>query len=201
MAKPHLAVADLTNDGLPDLVVVSMLGGIGSTINTQYEVLLMVNTGTHGSPSFTLVPRGATSPYVDPFTEIRQAHGDCGCQGSPCCKKYFRTDMFRTNSELPNRWPCPHGWMSGLAVQLADLVGTLDGSDYAEGPLVDLVLANTVYKNVGTRDWPRFSESNKTELRGIKSSIEFDPEQHLTDNFYSSYHFWDFDNDSWSVFT
>ena len=72
MLRPKLATGDLNGDGLTDIVVASQLGGSGSSnIRTQYEILLLVNTGVPGTPSFTTVLRDATTPYVDPFKDIR----------------------------------------------------------------------------------------------------------------------------------
>ena len=72
MLRPKLATGDLNGDGLTDIVVASQLGGSGSSnIRTQYEILLLVNTGVPGTPSFTTVLRDATTPHVDPFKDIR----------------------------------------------------------------------------------------------------------------------------------
>ena len=72
MLRPKLATGDLNGDGLTDIVVASQLGGSDySNIRTQYEILLLVNTGVPGTPSFTTVLRDATTPHVDPFKDIR----------------------------------------------------------------------------------------------------------------------------------
>ena len=72
MERPKLATGDLNGDGLTDIVVASQLGGsTSSNIRTQYEILFLVNTGVSGTPSFTTVLRDATTPYVDPFKDIR----------------------------------------------------------------------------------------------------------------------------------
>jgi len=78
MLRPKLATGDLNGDGLTDIVVASQLGGSGSSnIRTQYEILLLVNTGVPGTPSFTTVLRDATTPHVDPFKDIRDGQVRC----------------------------------------------------------------------------------------------------------------------------
>ena len=116
MHRPKLATGDLNGDGLLDVVVASMLGGSGNRDDlTTFEILLMINTGSSGAPSFTTVPRDQSHPYVDPFKGIRDNQADCGCAGgksnsccaiSPgaetsCCSNFFRKDSF-ANKEWAN---------------------------------------------------------------------------------------------------
>ena len=182
MQKPLIATADLNDDGLLDAVISVQLGGNhNSGPRTQYEVLLLINDGTATSPSFTTVLRdtiGTARP--DPFTELRDKQLDCGCDGNTCCIDYFRSDMFNQDP-FSNGF---HGLMRGMPIQLVDLVGD-DG-------LVDLVLGPTCYHNIGTPQWPKYSNDFKTELRGFKpgSSAWFN-----TVNYATSYHFADLDLD------
>jgi hypothetical protein len=88
MSKPMLEVSDLNNDGLMDIVVSSQISGQGCDDNnwgtnndgkarTKYELLLMVNTGSAATPAFTTVEKSATSPYLDPFIEVRTQRASC----------------------------------------------------------------------------------------------------------------------------
>ena len=82
MSRPMLEVSDLNNDGLMDIVVSSQISGRGcddnnwgtsndGKVRTKYELLLMVNTGSAATPAFPTVEKSATSPYLDPFIEVR----------------------------------------------------------------------------------------------------------------------------------
>ena len=201
MSRPKVSTADLTGDGLIDVVISSQLGGeAGGTpgsasasrsVRTTYEVLLLVNTGTPGVPSFTTVLRDQTTPYVDPFTEIRDQQGDCGCNGCACCSDFFRTDGFSSSNDCSGSGYNSfengfHGNMRSMSVQLVDLVGP---NDVADG-LVDLVLGNVCYQNIGTASWPRYSESTKIELAVLGSNTA-----DYANNYATEYTFADFDKD------
>jgi len=84
-----------------------------------------------------------------------------------------------------------HGLMRGMSVQLVDLVGN-DGN--ADG-LLDLVLGNICYRNIGTASWPRYHESHKTILRGFDETLPSSSSEYNTVNIATSYHFVDFDQD------
>jgi uncharacterized protein YqhQ len=81
--------------------------------------------------------------------------------------------------------------MRGMSVQLVDLVGN-DGN--ADG-LLDLVLGNICYRNIGTASWPRYHESHKTILRGFDETLPSSSPSYNTVNIATSYHFVDFDQD------
>ena len=127
--QSRVAAADLNGDGLKDVVVSVQLGGNNvDTSLTQYEILLLVNTGTATLPSFTTVPRDQVSPstYVDPFKELRDGHANCGCDGGQCCDDFFRKDGFNNYGSWSNGF---HGLMRGMSISLVDIVGPGNQAD------------------------------------------------------------------------
>ena len=193
MVRPRLATADLNGDGLLDIVVTSQLGGLNwKTFRTTYEIALFINTGTFASPYFSMVPvNGSSSSGTDPFMEIRDAQGNCGCDGGKCCSDFFRKDGFTGTSscgsesnDCPNKDADPwantfHGLMRGLPVQLETLTG--------DDQLYDLVLGRTLYKNIGSEKWPRYSELDKQMLPQVTNSVE--------KSIATTYSFYDVDGD------
>lgn len=210
MSEPMLAVGDLNNDGLQDVVITSQHGGQGgehSVPVVHYEILLLLNTGTVDEPSFTTVPRDATTPHVDPFIEVRgntHRQGECDCANGPggtCCDHFLRSDGFLFNTLVDNApanykgtsdagsgnrddiFLAHHGQALGAPVALATLVG---GDD-----LLDLVIGRNLYKNIGTKTWPKYSEVNRIAL----PLMETEESQVAGANLPTSYHFHDFDAD------
>ena len=210
MSKPMLEVSDLNNDGLMDIVVSSQISGQGCDDNnwgtnndgkarTKYELLLMVNTGSAATPAFTTVEKSATSPYLDPFIEVRTQRASCNCDGGWCCDHWLRDDGFSFCGDAPGGLD-PTGtpelwsdqWPRGMPISLADIIGN-DG-------LVDLVIGYNVYKNIGTSSWPKYSESSRTVLRTHYATHTWSPGEDPNDgngkiNLWTKYNFHDFDND------
>jgi hypothetical protein len=210
MSRPMLEVSDLNNDGLMDIVVSSQISGQGcddnnwgtnndGKVRTKYEILLMVNTGSAATPAFTTIEKSATSPYLDPFIEVRTQRSSCNCDGGWCCDHWLRDDGFSFCEHAPGGSD-PTGnpelwlgeWPKGMPISLADIIGN-DG-------LVDLVIGYNVYKNIGTSSWPKYSESSRTVLRTHYATHTWSPGEDPNDgngkiNLWTKYNFHDFDND------